>query len=45
MMQYFAKIVDDQNPSTIFAKSSILDAWRGSEYASDLKPSDKEYST
>ena len=31
-MELFAKIVNDQKPLTIFAGSSILDVYRGSEY-------------
>ena len=44
-MELFMKIVNGLNPWTIFPKSSILDIWRGSEYATDLKHSDKEYSS
>ena len=35
-MELFAKTVDSIPPLTIFAKSSILDVWMSSEYASDL---------
>ena len=31
-VKLFAKIVNCRKPSTIFAKSSILDVWLGSEY-------------
>ena len=31
-MELFAKIVNSFQPVTIFAKSSILDIWLGSEY-------------
>ena len=34
-MKLFAKIVNDFQLFTIFAKSSILDVWLGYEYASD----------
>ena len=33
-MELFVKIVDGWRPIAIFAKSSIWDAWQGSEYAS-----------
>ena len=33
-MEYFAETDNDQNLLTIFAKRSILDDWRGSEYIS-----------
>ena len=35
-MELFAKIVKNQKPFTIFAKTTILDVWQGSEYASEL---------
>ena len=35
-MALFAKLVDGWNPLTIFAKSSILDVWQGSENAFDV---------
>ena len=35
-MELFAKIVKNEKPFTIFAKTSILDVWQGSEYASEL---------
>ena len=35
-MELFAKIVKNENPFTIFVKTSILDVWQGSEYASEL---------
>ena len=34
-MKLFAKTVNGYKPLTIFAESSILDVWQGSEYASD----------
>ena len=33
-MKFFVKIVNDFQQSTIFTKSSIVDVWQGSEYAS-----------
>ena len=33
---FFAKIVDDFQPLTIFTKSSILDVWQGPEYVSSF---------
>ena len=33
-MELFAKIVNSRTPLIIFTKSSILDVWLGSEYAS-----------
>ena len=33
-MNLFAKIVNGWKPLTFFAKSSNLDVWQGSEYAS-----------
>ena len=35
-MELFAKIVKNEKPFTISAKTSILDVWQGSEYASEL---------
>ena len=35
-MELFLSIVKKEKPYTIFVKTSILDAWQGSEYASDL---------
>ena len=35
-MELFAKIVKNEKPFTIFAKTSNLDVWEGSEYASKL---------
>ena len=32
-MEAFAKIVENENPFTIFVKTSILNVWQGSEYA------------
>ena len=35
-MELFAKIVQNEKPFTIFPKTSILDVWQSSEYASEL---------
>ena len=35
-MEFFAKIVKNEKLFTIFVKTSILDVWQGSEYASEL---------
>ena len=35
-MEPFAKIVKNEKPFTIFAKTSILSVWQGSEYTSEL---------
>ena len=35
-MELFTTIVKNENPFTIFAKTTILDVWQGSEYASEL---------
>ena len=35
-MESFPKIVNSFQLLTLFAKSSILDAWQGSEYASAI---------
>ena len=35
-MEFFAKIVKNENPFTIFLKTSILNVWQGSKYASEL---------
>ena len=35
-MEVFAKIVKNKKPFTIFVKTSILDVWQGSKYASEL---------
>ena len=35
-MKLLAKIVKNEKLFTIFAKTSILDVWQGSEYASEL---------
>ena len=34
-MEFFAKKVNGSHPLTLFAKSSILDVWQVSEYASE----------
>ena len=45
-MELFTEVVNRLKLWTIFAKISILDFWRGSEYASFcLKNTDKKYST
>ena len=36
-MDLFAKIVHNLQPLAIFEKSSILDAWQDSDYASALQ--------
>ena len=43
-MELFAKIVKNENPFTIFVKTSILDVWQGSEYASELASKVKDVS-
>ena len=35
-MELFEKIVKNEKPFTIFVKTSILDVWQDSEYASEL---------
>ena len=35
-MEFFAKIVKNEKPFTIFVKIFILDDWQGYEYASEL---------
>ena len=35
-LEHFTKIVKNEKPFTIFVKTSILDVWQGSEYASEL---------
>ena len=35
-MELFAKLVKNEKPLTIFVKTSMLDVWQGSEYASEL---------
>ena len=35
-MELCVKIVKNEKPFTIFVKTSILDVWQGSEYASEL---------
>ena len=35
-MEPFAKIVKNEKSFTIIVKTSILDIWQGSEYASEL---------
>ena len=35
-IELFAKKAKNEKPFTIFVKSSILDVWQGSEYASEL---------
>ena len=43
-MERFAKIVKNEKPFTIFVKTSILDIWQGSEYASELASKVKDVS-
>ena len=43
-MQLFAKTVKNEKAFTIFAKTSILDVWQGSEYASELASKVKDAS-
>ena len=35
-MELFAKLVKNEKAFTIFVKTSVLDVWQGSEYASEL---------
>ena len=35
-MELFAKLVKNEKSFTIFVRTSILDVWHGSEYASEL---------
>ena len=41
---FFAKIVKNQKPFTICAKTSILDVWQSSEYAAELEYKVKDVS-
>ena len=43
-MGLFAKIVKNQKPFTICAKTSILDVWQGSEYDVELESKVKDVS-
>ena len=43
-MKLFAKIVENEKPFTIFPKTSVLDAWQGSGYASELPSKVKDVS-
>ena len=43
-MELFAKIVKNEKLFTICAKTSTLDVWRGSEYASELASKVKDIS-
>ena len=43
-MELFVKIVKNEKPFTIFVKTSILDVWQGSEYASELASKVKDVS-
>ena len=43
-MELFAKITKNEKPFIIFAKTSILDVWQGSEYASELASKVKDIS-
>ena len=42
-MERFPKIERDFTPLTIFTKQSVLDVWKGSEYASAKSLSWKKY--
>ena len=43
-MEVFAKIIKNEKPFSIFAKSSILNVWQGFEYASELASKVKDVS-
>ena len=43
-MEVFAKIIKNEKPFSIFAKSSILNVWQGIEYASELASKVKDVS-
>ena len=43
-MELFAKIVKNQKPYTICAKTSILDVWEGSQYNAELASKVKDVS-
>ena len=43
-MELFAKIVKNEKLFTICAKTSILDVWQGSEYASEFASKVKDVS-
>ena len=43
-MELFAKLVKNEKPFIIFAKTSILDVWQGSEYVSELNSKVKDVS-
>ena len=43
-MKLFAKIVKNQKPFTICAKTTILDVWQGSEYDAELASKVKDVS-
>ena len=43
-MELFAKIVKNEKPFTIFAKTSILDVWQDPKYASEFASKVKDIS-
>ena len=43
-MELFAKIVKNEKPFTIFAKTCILDVWQSSEYTFELASQVKDVS-
>ena len=43
-MELFAKILKNEKPLTIFAKTSILNVWQGSKYAFELTSKVKDAS-
>ena len=43
-MELFAKIAKNKKPFTIFVKTSILNVWKGSEYAYELSSKVKDVS-
>ena len=43
-MELFTKVVKNWNPLTICEKTSILDIWQGSKYASELASKLKDVS-
>ena len=43
-MELFTKVVKNEKPFTIFEKTSILDIWQGSEYASEMGSKVKDVS-
>ena len=43
-MELFAKIVKNEKPFTIFAKTSILEVWQGPEHVSEMTSKVKDVS-